>query len=174
MGESATCSECGNELAAGATATICPRCVFARVQLDSGIFGRGGGDSKTEFDPLTVDELTEMLPNFEIIKMIGRGGMGLVYQARQTNLDRLVAIKLLPVEAAIDPEFEDRFMREARTMVKLQVRTRMAYRPTFKVYYWHLPIIVAFVILMWKKGTKRRSKTSWIIVIVILARENMI
>ena len=119
MGEAATCSECGHELAAGATATICPRCVFARVQLDSGIFGRGTGDSRTEFDPLTVDELTEMLPNFEIIKMIGRGGMGLVYQARQTNLDRLVAIKLLPVEAAIDPEFEDRFMREARTMAKL-------------------------------------------------------
>ncbi len=74
---------------------------------------------REEFEPLSLEELSELLPNLEILSMIGRGGMGLVYMARQANLDRAVALKLLPIEAALDPEFEERFMREARTMAKL-------------------------------------------------------
>ena len=45
--------------------------------------------------------------------------MGAVYQARQTKLDRLVALKILPLELARDPEFAERFAREARTLAKL-------------------------------------------------------
>jgi len=48
-----------------------------------------------------------------------RGGMGAVYQARQIELDRLFAIKLLPLEVSVDQDFADRFRREARAMAKL-------------------------------------------------------
>jgi serine/threonine-protein kinase len=50
---------------------------------------------------------------------LGRGGMGVVYKARQSHLDRLVAIKLLPAEAGRDSTFSERFTREARALAKL-------------------------------------------------------
>jgi predicted Ser/Thr protein kinase len=59
------------------------------------------------------------LPGYEIIAELGRGGMGVVYQARQARLDRLVAIKILPAEACRDPHFVERFSREARALARL-------------------------------------------------------
>ncbi len=51
--------------------------------------------------------------------MIGHGGMGAVYQARQRGLNRLVALKILPPGLAHDPGFSERFAREARTLARL-------------------------------------------------------
>jgi predicted Ser/Thr protein kinase len=56
---------------------------------------------------------------YEILSELGRGGMGVVYQARQARLDRLVAIKILPAEVSRDPHFVERFSREARALAKL-------------------------------------------------------
>ena len=56
---------------------------------------------------------------YEIQSPIGAGGMGEVYKARDTRLDRTVAIKVLPAELASDPQFRDRFEREARTISQL-------------------------------------------------------
>lgn len=69
----------------------------------------------------TPERLQEMLPGYEVIMMLGAGGMGAVYKGRQRSLDRLVAIKILPPEAAGDEEskFVERFKNEARTMAKL-------------------------------------------------------
>ena len=55
----------------------------------------------------------------EILQLVGQGGMGAVYQARQPKLDRLVAVKVLPVEVARDPAFAERFTREARSLARL-------------------------------------------------------
>lgn len=52
---------------------------------------------------------------FEVLGFIGRGGMGVVYKARQISLDRLVALKFLPEECAQDPAWLARFRQEART-----------------------------------------------------------
>src|SRR6202171_5745763 len=55
----------------------------------------------------------------EILSAIGAGGMGEVYKARDTRLDRIVAIKVLPAHLADKPELRERFEREARTIASL-------------------------------------------------------
>ncbi len=59
------------------------------------------------------------LAHYEITSLLGKGGMGEVYRARDTRLDRDVAIKLLPAELAKDPERLSRFEREAKTVAGL-------------------------------------------------------
>jgi serine/threonine protein kinase len=56
---------------------------------------------------------------YEILAPLGAGGMGEVYRARDTRLDRTVAIKILPESLAADPQFRDRFDREARVISQL-------------------------------------------------------
>ena len=56
---------------------------------------------------------------YEILSPIGAGGMGEVYKARDTRLDRTVAIKVLPEHVAADPELKQRFDREANTISNL-------------------------------------------------------
>ena len=56
---------------------------------------------------------------YEIVSPLGAGGMGEVYRARDTRLDRVVAIKILPAALAADPEFRERFDREARAISQL-------------------------------------------------------
>ena len=56
---------------------------------------------------------------YEILSAIGAGGMGEVYKARDTRLDRTVAIKVLPAHVAADPEVRQRFEREARAVAAL-------------------------------------------------------
>jgi predicted Ser/Thr protein kinase len=66
----------------------------------------------------TPDEVAEFFPHLEILGLIGRGGMGAVYKARQPNLDRVVALKLIrPRED--DPTFAERFTREAKALARL-------------------------------------------------------
>jgi Tol biopolymer transport system component/predicted Ser/Thr protein kinase len=57
---------------------------------------------------------------YEILAALGAGGMGEVYKARDTRLDRTVAIKVLPDHLAADPQFRDRFDREARAISALE------------------------------------------------------
>jgi len=65
-------------------------------------------------------DIAYLFPGYEVRSLIGRGGMGAVYEARQLDLDRKVAIKLLPMETSLDEGFVQRFQREARAMARLQ------------------------------------------------------
>src|SRR5437899_12623394 len=56
---------------------------------------------------------------YEILAPLGAGGMGEVYTARDTRLDRTVAVKVLPPDVAADPERRARFEREARAVATL-------------------------------------------------------
>jgi len=62
----------------------------------------------------------ELKEEYEIIEELGRGGMAIVFRAREKTLDREVAIKVLPFSLAYDKEFVERFQREARTSAKLE------------------------------------------------------
>ncbi len=59
------------------------------------------------------------LGSYEVLSLLGAGGMGEVYKARDTRLDRMVAIKVLPSHLADKPQLRERFEREAETIAKL-------------------------------------------------------
>ncbi len=73
----------------------------------------------TAFTPPSIAELTEIFPQFQILSLIGKGGMGAVYQVRQRELDRIVALKILPPAIGQRAGFAERFTREAKALAKL-------------------------------------------------------
>jgi predicted Ser/Thr protein kinase len=111
------CASCGKTVPAGAPLGLCPECV-----MKSG-FNTGtapGAATDRGFVPPALDDVRRLFPQLEVLELIGRGGMGAVYKARQPNLDRLVALKILPAAVAGDPGFAERFNREARLLARLQ------------------------------------------------------
>jgi serine/threonine-protein kinase len=64
--------------------------------------------------------LNPQIPGYEIAEELGRGGMAIVYRARQVRLDRQVALKVLPPQFTFDPSFVERFEREARLAANLE------------------------------------------------------
>ena len=67
---------------------------------------------------MALDPGTTLGP-YEILSPIGAGGMGEVYKARDTRLDRTVAVEVLPEHVAADPDLKQRFEREAKTISSL-------------------------------------------------------
>ena len=73
----------------------------------------------SSFDPPPLEEIATLFPQFEILSLIGKGGMGAVYKVRQNDLDRVVALKILPPAISETPGFSERFTREAKALAKL-------------------------------------------------------
>jgi len=69
--------------------------------------------------PIPPEEMAGRFPQFDILECLGRGGMGVVYKARQKSLNRLVAIKILAPERKRDARFAGRFAREAELLAQL-------------------------------------------------------
>lgn len=110
------CPSCGTLLggdADGLTDGLCPRCLLA------GSLQATASDPPTASPPAPVEEVAAAFPDLEILELIGRGGMGAVYKARQKSLDRLVALKLLPRSLAADRGFAKRFEAEAKALATL-------------------------------------------------------
>ncbi len=109
------CPQCGAPLPANAPAGLCPACL-----LKQGAAADTVTDAKQpSFQPPSVTELAAKFPQLEILELIGKGGMGAVYRARQKELDRIVALKILPPGIGDDPAFAGRFAREAKALAKL-------------------------------------------------------
>src|SRR5437868_12064351 len=58
--------------------------------------------------------LGKSIAHYLVVERLGQGGMGVVYRARDTHLDRFVALKVLPPERVADPERKLRFVKEAK------------------------------------------------------------
>lgn len=67
----------------------------------------------------TLLHSTEIIPDYEILDVLGKGGMGVVYRARQQSLDRIVALKTVLISQMGNPNMASRFEREAVTVAKL-------------------------------------------------------
>jgi len=78
-----------------------------------------GGTTPKPSEPLSPAALAPHFPQLEILECLGRGGMGVVYKARQKALNRFVALKILAPERSTDPGFAERFTAEARTLASL-------------------------------------------------------
>ena len=77
-------------------------------------------EDSTAFEDATVKILpTRKVGDFELIEEVGRGGMGIVFRARQVSLDREVAVKILAGGSFADPESTRRFQREAQAIAKI-------------------------------------------------------
>ena len=109
------CTKCGARLPAGALAGLCPACLLQQGAVPDTLTG----PAAHPFEPPPVAELAPLFPQLEILALLGKGGMGAVYQARQKQLDRWVALKILPPAVGEDPAFAERFTREARALARL-------------------------------------------------------
>ena len=76
-------------------------------------------DDPASWEPPDCEELAAMLPGYHVIGLIGRGGMGAVFRCRDMELDRTVAVKLLPPALSRRPGFARRFEREAWALAQL-------------------------------------------------------
>ena len=106
------CSRCGSEITG--KSKFCPSCGLDLM-------------ATTPVHAIATGALQEMdlvrealASEYEIIEELGRGGMAMVYRARDRHLEREVAIKVLPFSLAFDAEFVERFQREARTAAQLE------------------------------------------------------
>ncbi len=109
------CPQCGTPLPTGALAGLCPACLLSKARRPT----PSPAAQQAAFSPPPVAELAPLFPQLEILELIGKGGMGAVYKARQKQLDRIVALKILPPGIGDDPAFAERFAREAKALAKL-------------------------------------------------------
>src|SRR5688572_31128516 len=108
------CSRCGTQFPE--TSKFCPSCGL-----------EVGGGATTPVKAIAAGEMTELdivkealAAEYEIQEELGRGGMAIVYKAKDKQLGRDVAVKVLPFSLAFDAEFVERFQREARTAAQLE------------------------------------------------------
>jgi serine/threonine protein kinase len=108
------CPKCQAPLPANAPQGLCPKCLIAAASTPT-----DAGQPAENTPPPPLEMVAAAFPQLEILEIIGQGGMGVVYKARQRHLDRFVALKLLPQSLATDVTFAERFNREARVLARL-------------------------------------------------------
>jgi serine/threonine protein kinase len=106
------CSRCGSEITG--KSKFCPSCGLD-LMATTPVHAIATGALQE------LDLVREALNSeYEIIEELGRGGMAMVYRAKDRQLEREVAVKVLPFSLAFDTEFVERFQREARTAAQLE------------------------------------------------------
>ncbi len=118
MNTTPQCPSCGKALTPTAPKGLCQECLlkagFPTDSQECAAQAEAGA-----FVPPAPEELAARFPQLEIIELIGRGGMGAVYKARQKKLGRLVALKILPPGIGDHITFAARFTREAQALANL-------------------------------------------------------
>src|SRR5882724_10310742 len=113
--QSKFCPKCGGPIPVEAPQGLCPKCLLLQASIPT----EAGKGAASKSAPPTHEELVEAFPQLEILELIGQGGMGFVFKARQSKIERLVALKILPQSLAADPAFAERFTREGRVLARL-------------------------------------------------------
>src|SRR5262249_336265 len=120
MTEAHACIECASPVDADAPEGLCPSCLLGLAASNSP--SPLGGTTPLPgagFVPPTPPHLPRCFAGLAILELLGQGGMGAGYKARQPKLDRLVAVKILPPDWGKDRGFADRFEREAKALARL-------------------------------------------------------
>ncbi|MBI2071749.1 MAG: protein kinase [Gemmatimonadetes bacterium] len=107
------CTRCGTSVSQ--ESKFCPSCGLDLSTVTPLATGQAPVEQSEE--DIVRDALKD---EYEIVKELGRGGMAIVFRAREKQLDREVAVKVLPFSLAFDAEFVERFQREARTAARLE------------------------------------------------------
>jgi hypothetical protein len=102
-------------------AEFIPRSEVVRgAALETITFREGRSDSSSGNAPSPPPGVFPNMPGYEVLSKLGRGGMGVVYKARQFRLNRLCALKMILPGAHTDAEFRARFLAEAETIARLR------------------------------------------------------
>jgi predicted Ser/Thr protein kinase len=119
MTQTKTCPRCSALLPVEAAEGLCPKCLLIQgLGATTAATQPAPGPASHDANP-PLPDIAPHFPQLEILELLGRGGMGIVYKARQPSLDRVVALKILPLSTARDSGFEERFTREARALARL-------------------------------------------------------
>ena len=136
--EAATVAHSSPRMTDAATMPPAPGAVQAKVGFQDAKMSATSAGS----NPVRQAELLPTIPGFEVLGVLGRGGMGVVYKAQQAGLKRLVALKMILSGAYADQGERTRFVREAEAVARLQHPnivqiTRSASTTATRIFRWN-------------------------------------